>query len=162
MKRKITYSAAASVIMFIVLRIQGAVLKTPVSKRAIVDLEFADTPQRVHELFGIWNMETVRFNIWIDFLFIIAYVSFLSLAAAATAEKWKMNGMKKIGFLLSRLAFVAGLLDICENTFMLQTCTGNFTPVSLQLTFYCAAIKFTFAALIIFYLLISLAVSLKK
>ena len=76
MKRKITYSAAASVIMFIVLRIQGAVLKTPVSKRAIVDLEFADTPQRVHELFGIWNMETVRFNIWIDFLLIIAYVYF--------------------------------------------------------------------------------------
>jgi hypothetical protein len=162
MKRKLTLSAAASVVMFMALRIQGAALKTPVSKRAIVDLEFADTPQRVHELFGIWNIETVRCNIWIDFLFIIAYVSFLSMAAAATAEKWKMKGMKKIGLLFSRLAFVAGLLDICENTFMLQTCTGNFTPVSLQLTFYCAAFKFIFAGAIILYLLISLPIAVKK
>ncbi len=162
MKRKLTLSAIASVILFIVLRFQGAALKTPISKRAIVDLEFADTPIRVQELFAVWNMQTVRINVWIDFLFIIAYVSFLSLASKATALKWKSNSFKQIGYTCSRLAFVAGLFDVCENILMLQTTAGDFTTVSLQLTFYCAAIKFLFTGFIILYLLISLSVVVKN
>ncbi len=162
MKRKLTLSAIASVILFIVLRFQGAALKTPISKRAIVDLEFADTPQRIQELFVVWNMQTVRINVWIDFLFIIAYVSFLSLASKTTAVKWKSIYFKQIGYICSRLAFVAGLFDVCENILMLQTTDGSFTTVSLQFTFYCAAIKFILAGLIVMYLLISLPMILKR
>ena len=162
MKRNLSFAAIGSIIMFFVLRFQGAALKTPISKRAIVDLEFADTAQRVQELFAVWNIETVRINVWIDFIFIIAYTSFLSLASKATASNWKNDFVKQIGYILSRLAFVAGLFDVCENILMLQTTVGSFTPVSLQLTFYCAAIKFLIAVSIVLYLLISLPVILKK
>ncbi|HEX3025100.1 MAG TPA: hypothetical protein VHP12_07805 [Chitinophagaceae bacterium] len=162
MKKKLSVAAVASVVMFIVLRIQGSELKTPISKKAIVDLEFADTVKRVQELFAVWNLQTVKINVWIDFLFIIAYVSFLSLAAKATAAKLKMGFFKQAGIFFSRLAFVAGLLDVCENIFMLQTAAGNYTSVSLTLTFYCATFKFIFAALIILYLLIALTMLKKK
>ncbi|MDE3145093.1 MAG: hypothetical protein KGL19_13130 [Bacteroidota bacterium] len=156
MKRKLSFAAVASVLLFIVLRIQGSPLKTPISKKAIVDLEFADTITRVQELFAAWDLQTVKINVWIDFLFIIAYVSFLSLAAKATAAKLKNGFFKQSGIFFSRLAFIAGLLDVCENIFMLQTAEGNYTPISLTLTYYFAAFKFVFAGLIILYLLISL------
>lgn len=162
MKKNLSIAGLASVVMFIVLRIQGSDLKTPVSKRAIVDLEFADTVKRVQELFAVWNVQTVKINVWIDFLFIIAYVSFLSLAAKATAAKLKNGFFKQAGIFFSRLAFVAGLLDVCENIFMLQTTAGNYSAISLTLTFYCASFKFIFAGLIILYLLISLTRFNKK
>lgn len=162
MKKKLTLSGIAAVMMFAFLRIQGSELKTPVSKRAIVDLEFANTPQRVQELFSVWDLQTVRINVWIDFLFIIAYVSFLSLASRSIALKWKNNSVKQIGYIFSRLAFVAGLFDVCENILMLQTTSGTYTPSSLQLTFYCATIKFILAGLILLYLLTSLSVTVKK
>ena len=162
MKRRLPLAAICSLMMFIVLRFQGAALKTPISKKAIVDLEFADTSQRVQELFAVWNIQTVRINVWIDFLFIIAYVSFLSLASKSIALKWKNNSVKQIGYIFSRLAFVAGLFDVCENILMLQTTSGTYTPSSLQLTFYCATIKFILAGLILLYLLTSLSVTVKK
>lgn len=162
MKKNLSIAGLASVLMFIVLRIQGSELKTPISKRAIVDLEFADTIKRVQELFAFWNLQTVKINVWIDFLFIIAYVSFLSIAAKLTAAKWKDGSFKQLGIIFSRLAFVAGLLDVCENIFMLQTAAGNYMPISLILTFYCAAFKFILAGLIILYLLISLPKVIKN
>ncbi len=162
MKKNLSLAAIGSVIMFIVLRIQGASLITSISKRGIVDLEFADTYKRVQELFSVWNLQTVKINVWIDFLFIIAYVSFLSIASKLTAAKWRNNSIKQIGFAFSRMAFIAGLFDVCENTLMLQTTAGSFTSISLQFTFYCATFKFILAALIILYLLISLPVIVKK
>ncbi len=162
MKKNLSVASLASVIMFIVLRIQGSELKTPISKRAIVDLEFADTIKRVQELFAVWNLQTVKINVWIDFLFIIAYVSFLSIAARALAAKWEIGFFNQIGIIFSRLAFVAGLLDVCENIFMLQTAVGNYTQISLILTFYCATFKFILAGLIILYLLVSLPKLIKN
>lgn len=156
MKKKLSFAGIASVILFMILRIQGSSLKTIISKRAIVDLEFANTTKRIQELFSVWNLQVVKMNIWIDFLFIIAYVSFLSIAAKTTALKWQIYLFKQAGFLFSRLAFFVGLLDGCENILMLQTTAGSYTDTTLQLTFYCATFKFILAGLIVLYLLISL------
>jgi len=48
------------------------------------------------------------------------------------------------------------MFDIAENLLMLQTIGGHYTNASLELTFYCAAIKFLLAGLIILYCIISL------
>ena len=50
MKKNLTVTAIASILMIVVLRWQGAPLKSLDSPRAIVDLELADTPQRLHAL----------------------------------------------------------------------------------------------------------------
>ncbi len=162
MKKNLSVAAIGAILMAVILRYQGSSLKTPESPRAIIDLEFADTPQRLHELLLRWDISVVKMNIWLDFLFIVAYVLFLSIAAEFCAGKWNNHILKQTGLFLARAAYVAGIFDIAENLFMLQSINGNYTNVSLQLTFYCAAIKFILAAIIILYLLVSLPVTIRK
>ena len=162
MKKKLSVSAIAVLLMIILMRVQGSSLKTSTSPRAIVDLEFADTPQKLQDLILHWDLSVVKMNIWLDFLFIVTYVLFLSIAAEFSAIKWGEGIGQKIGFWMARIAYVAGVLDIAENLLMLQSVTGNFTGSSLRLTFYCAAVKFILAGLVLLYILISLPVSLRK
>jgi len=162
MKKNLTLAAVASVVIIIILRWQGSSLKTPISPRAIVDLEFAVSPQRLNELLFVWNTSVVKVNIWLDFLFIVSYVLFLSIAAAFCALKWPAGIMRQMGLTLARAAYLAGILDIAENLLMLQSIAGYFTITSLQLTYYCAAVKFILAALVLLFLLASLPVAFRK
>jgi hypothetical protein len=162
MKQRIFIAILASIICIAALKWQGASLKTTGSPRAIVELELATSPQQVQSLLGIWDIAVVKLNIWIDFAFIVAYVAFLALSSEAFANKWNNSLMKSIGFTLARIAFVAGVLDIAENLFMLQTIAGNYSLLSLQLTHYCASIKFTLAGIVLLYLLVSLPILLRK
>jgi hypothetical protein len=62
--------------------------------------------------------------------------------------KWPAGIMRQAGLTLARVAYMAGILDIAENLLMLQTIGGNYTTASLSLTYYCAAVKFTLAAIV--------------
>ncbi len=163
MKKNLSVAALGSLLMIIVMRFQGATLKTTDSPRGIIDLEFADTPQRLHELLSRWDVSVVKMNIWLDFLFIVSYVLFLSIAAEICAEKWPEASVpRKAGMFFAKITYVAGILDIAENLLMLQSIQGNYTDISLQLTFYCAAAKFILVALIIIYLVASLPFVIRK
>ncbi len=162
MKKKLSVSALATLLMIILMQVQGGSLKTNASPKGMIDLEFADTPQRLHELMICWDISVVKMNIWLDFLFIVAYVLFLSIAAEFSAIKWGGGFAQKIGFWLARIAYVVGVLDIAENLLMLQSVAGNYTDTSLQLTYYCAAVKFILAGCVLLYLLVSLPVSIRK
>jgi hypothetical protein len=162
MRQKLIVAAFACVLMMATLRWQGASLKTTTSLRGIVDLEMATQPRQVQALLDVWDLSVVKMNIWIDFLFIVSYVAFLALASEAVSGKWKNQGLKVIGLTLARVSVVVGVLDIGENLLMLQTIAGNFTVVSLQMTHYFATIKFTLAAIVLIYLLISIPVSLRN
>lgn len=162
MKQKLLVAAFACVLMFAALRWQGASLITNASPKGIVDLEMATQARQITLLMDTWDLSVVKMNIWIDFLFIVSYVALLALASESVAAKWKNQGMRMIGLTLARVAVVAGVLDIGENLLMLQTIAGNFTVVSLQMTHYFATIKFTLAAVVLIYLLISIPVSLRN
>ncbi|MCX6205277.1 MAG: hypothetical protein NTZ19_03390 [Bacteroidetes bacterium] len=162
MKQKLLVAAFACVLMFAALRWQGASLITTASPKGIVDLEMATQARQITLLMDTWDLSVVKMNIWIDFLFIVSYVALLALASESVASKWKNPGMRMIGLTLARVAVVAGVLDIGENLLMLQTIAGNFTVVSLQMTHYFATIKFTLAAVVLIYLLISIPVSLRN
>lgn len=158
MRQKLLVAAFASILMMGALQWQGASLKRNMSPRGIIELEMATQPRQVFLLMEVWDKSVVKMNIWIDFLFIVCYVAFLALASEAVSGKWKNQSFKMIGLTLARVAFVIGVLDIGENLLMLQTIAGNFTVVSLQMTHYFAAIKFTLAAIVLIYLLISIPV----
>lgn len=162
MKKKFSVAAVSSLLMFIIMRVQGGSLKTAISPRAIVDLEFADTDARLHELLMNWDISVVKMNIWLDFLFIVAYVAFLSVSAEICAWKWNNAILRNTGLWLARMAYLAGVLDLAENLLMLQSIAGHYNDASLQLTFYCAAIKFAMAGLVLVYLLVSLPVAIRK
>jgi hypothetical protein len=162
MRQKLIVAAFACVLMMAALQWQGASLKRNISPRGIVELEMATQPRQVAILMEIWDKSVVKMNIWIDFLFIVTYVAFLALASEAVSSKWKNQSLKIIGLTLARVSVVVGVLDIGENLLMLQTIAGNFTVVSLQMTHYFATIKFTLAAVVLIYLLISIPVSLRN
>ena len=161
-KQPIYIAALFCILMMAVMRWQGAVLITPDSPRAIVDLELANEPQRVQMLLSIWSIKELRLNIQIDFLFIVAYVFFLALAAEGMAAKWQISSMRFLGWLFARLALVAGFLDITENLLMLQTIDQSYSPLSLNLTRYVALLKFGLLGLVLLYLLISIPLFFKK
>jgi len=161
-KQPIYIAALFCILMMSAMRWQGAVLKTVDSPRAIVDLELANEPQRVQALLSNWNIQDVRLNIQIDFLFIVAYTFFLALAADGMATKWQFPTMQFLGRLMARLAFIAGILDIAENLLMLQTIEQHYSHLSLSLTRSVALTKFGLVGLVLLYLLISIPNLFKK
>lgn len=163
MKKNLSIAAISCMLMVVIMQWQGSGLKTPTAKRGILDLEFARTPELVQTTLTSWDLSTVKMNIWLDFAFIVTYVVFLSLAAEITAGKWGgIRWLSQTGLLLARAAYLAGVLDIAENLLMLKTLSGNYDAISLQLTFYCATLKFLLAGLIIVYLFLSLPRMLRK
>lgn len=155
MKKNLIVSGTSALFIFIIMRFQGYPLITPISKKAIVDLEFADTSERLHELLSHWDLAIVKLNIWLDFLFIVAYVSFLAYASLAVTSKSGNEGkLQRTGIWMARVAFLAGVFDILENLLMLQSINGSYSDPSLILTYYCAAIKFFLIGVVISFLLI--------
>ena len=153
-------SAAATAICFGWLRWQGASLFTAESKGGIVDLEMADTPEKLQHLMGIWNKQVAVNNIYIDFLFIPCYALFLAVCCKYMADKIVRPSYQKWMNRLVKLIVVAALLDVVENILMLMSIEGNYTSETLLLTRLIASSKFLFVGLAILYILFGLFISL--
>jgi len=148
MKRNLLIAFLFLVVMFIVMRWQGTALITPLSPKGIIDLEFAKTSERSRQLQLFWNHETVLQNIYLDFLFIVAYTWFLMTACKAVR-----NSKSAI---FSGLAISAAAFDVLENFLMILVWNERFEPSVLQIVFYVAAIKFLLIVVVIGYLILSL------
>ena len=143
------------------MRFQGVTLKTAATPGGILNLEFANSPAKLSEVLTAWDLNIAKQNIWIDFLLIPSYVLLLSMLTAFCSNKWNKGFFEKLGSIIVRAVFVAGVLDIAENLLMLESIAGNYTPSSLWLTYYCASIKFLIVLLSVLYVLISIPVLLK-
>lgn len=161
MSRKLLLAALATLAMMFVMRYQGAVLVTPQSPRGILDLEFANTPAKLQNLLGLWDHASVKWNIGLDFLFIAAYASFFSLLTQQTANL-STGFMRTAGHALSRLSWLAAILDVVENGLMWFSFEQYYSVNSLVLTYYCAFFKFVLVGLAILYLLLSVPAWLKQ
>ena len=153
-------SAAATAISFGWLRWQGASLFTDESKGGIVDLEMADTPEKLQHLLGLWNKQVAVNNIYIDFLFIPCYALFLAVCCKYMAEKIVRPSYQIWANRLVKLLVVAALFDVVENILMLMSIAGNYTPETLLLTRLIASCKFLLVGLAILYILFGLLSSL--
>lgn len=113
-------------VLMLILNYQDSVLQQ-LSKHGIVEIEFSHA-QHGKEILCTWErikygdgtlINTVRNNTHIDFLFIVIYTSLLLLYSylQMQREKWLfLNELLRLNLLL---AFLAGLLDIAENIFLL-------------------------------------------
>lgn len=144
-----------SLIMIVILRWQGKELVTALTPAGILALEFANTPEKLASILAIWNKETVQNNILIDFLFVIAYTWFFILGVAKSTSQWTHPFMRQFGATGIRMAFLAGILDIVENILMLQSIHGHYSLSSLQLTWYCAVIKFGIVILLLLFIIVT-------
>jgi hypothetical protein len=119
----------ATVIMAIVMSISGAPLKTRETPSGIINLEFANTQQKVISILSAWEnastadvdvIAAAKKNTYFDFLFLLYYAFFLyscckQLALSLASKK---NFSKWLNY-FANLALLAGVLDFLENIGML-------------------------------------------
>ncbi|RYZ21214.1 MAG: hypothetical protein EOO16_13900 [Chitinophagaceae bacterium] len=148
MKKSFFSALAFFVLMLLVMRVQGAPLSARVPG-GILALEFAWSDL----LFGLrleWmGRGRVLANIWLDFLFIIAYTWFF--VASCGLLRARYNGRAPV--VVARVAFLAALLDIAENILMLGRIYGFFGAFAPPIAFICAALKFIAVAIVVIFLL---------
>jgi hypothetical protein len=129
-------------VMFAVMRIQGAALVTAATPKGIIDLEFARLLPNFSSMMRQLNETQVVINILLDFLFIPAYWMFL---AVAFDKVWLEGPATKFQGRNNHYAAItlgAGL-DVVENIFMLICVLGNPTGFLVEATFVLALLKFT-------------------
>jgi hypothetical protein len=153
MKRKLLISFLVMLIMVVVMRMQGSSLITTASPKGIIDLEFARTAERLKYLRLFLDHNAVVQNIFLDFLFIAGYTWFFVTACLFVKET---NAWSKWSDHFKGIAIAAGLFDVCENFLILLVWNERFGPGLLQIVYYCAAIKFVLAGMVVMYLLISI------
>ena len=151
-----------TVTMIIILQKQGHALRTAATPLGIVSFEFAKTTDEAETVLHAWQPNSkinliaiAQKNIWLDFIFIPFYSLFLFAACRKIryhSQKWQ----KKAGKNFAYGALAAGVFDIIENYFMLQTIDGNYGIFSTLFTFICAAAKFVLAGLATVYILLSI------
>jgi len=140
--------------MIIVMRWQNSLLISPQSPKGILDIEFAKTPERFHQLKLFLSRNVVIQNIYFDFLFIAAYSWFL-ITVCKTASNNRSN-------LFLSLSIAAGAFDVLENFLIILVWNERFDPSVLQLVFYIAAVKFLLIVLVVGYIILSLFGLFKK
>lgn len=154
-------TAVVTLAIIVLLRWQGASLTQPATPSGILSLEFANTPDKLVPVFKSWIRSSVaNINICLDFLFIAAYTSFFLLAIEKASRQWQSGLAIQTRNTLCWLALLAAILDIIENLLMLQTLNNHYNNHSLQVTWYCAFIKFSIVLVMIAYLLISVLIVL--
>jgi hypothetical protein len=163
--RKIGIPLLATILVFILMRIQGASLFSQFSPGGIVDFELARTADQVQKYLLIWNNAVIKWNITIDFFFIITYTWLLYAWLKWIRQFLQSVIRQNINLWLSRAVVLVGVLDVLENCLMLFTIKGLYNAFSLEATYWFAVVKFALAGLTLMYILLNsllIAVSNKR
>lgn len=158
-------------ILFIIaaigVRLSSACLYTPLTPRAIVDLELAFDQSEALTIKEFWStyscghgfsissngLEAATVNIILDFPFIAAYRWFLIVLF--TISKNGYANLRVAGF---AIAMVFASLDVIENLFMLIFLRSNSIPSMLFAV--PATLKFTVILFFVAWILVRLSISL--
>jgi hypothetical protein len=131
----------------------------------IVPFEVAGSQSRADEIMEEWGaqgQDAAREQLWIDFGFLAAYGTFLTLAIAAVRDRARRRGLRRLGaigaFIAAFGAIGAGF-DALENVCLLLTLGGAGSAFPfLAATF--AYTKFFFTGVAVAYLVVGIPTSL--
>ena len=130
-----------------------------ITSNAIIAWELAGSGEQSGKLMTAWGAEGLRlagFCLGIDFLFIAAYVTAISLACLWAKDGFEENGwpLAGMGLVLSIAMIAAGVFDSIENYALLQQLLHGaddswaFTARMLALTkFFIVILSLAFASL---------------
>jgi hypothetical protein len=128
----------------------------------IVPFELTGGQDRADEILAEWGEEgrdAARESLWIDFGFLLAYGTLITLAIAAVRDAARRRGWQRLtaigGVAIFFGAICAGF-DALENACLLLTLDGAGAAFPLLATIF-AACKFAFLAAALAYLLAGLA-----
>lgn len=132
----------------------------------IVPFELTGGQDRADEILAEWGedgQDAARESLWIDFGFLLAYGTFLTLALAATRDLARERGWKRlasIGAPIVSFGALVAAFDALENACLLLTIDGAGAAFPVLATIF-ASCKFVLLALTIAYLLAGLAMRLR-
>ena len=125
---------------------------------SILGLEFAGTSDRGAEIMAEWGAHgcyLARLSLLIDFGFMVAYGTFLALAALATRDFARARGLRSLaaaGIAAPAFALAAALLDATENILWLLLLAGHGGEAGPRVASACASMKFLLVAVTILYI----------
>ncbi len=133
----------------------------------IVPFELTGGQDRADEILSEWGedgRDAARESLWIDFGFLVAYGSFLTLALAAVRDLARDRGWRRlaaIGGVVFSFGALGAAFDALENVCLLLTLDRAGAAFPLLATIF-AACKFILLAVAIAYLLAGLAMRLRS
>ena len=95
----------------------------PISEFGILKYEFAWSVEKVQLIFADWGiqgMEAQAAGVWWDFLYIIGY-SLCIGGCILLVTRMNEGRIHTIGLYVTLTPFLAGLLDVIENIFLLKS-----------------------------------------
>jgi hypothetical protein len=128
----------------------------------MVPFELTGGQDRAEEILSEWGedgQDAARESLWIDFGFLLAYGSFLTLALAAMRDMARARGWRRlatIGAVIVSFGAIAAAFDALEDICLLLTLNGGGSALPLMATLF-AACKFLLLTIAIAYLLTGLA-----
>lgn len=135
---------------------QGAALKNSLTPLGIIHLEFAPTADLFQKIVKQWDLQTLRWNLAIDFLYIPIYTNFFQMTLSLLAHRHRSKLVKQFGLFLKNAALLALFCDILENTSMIASLVGTHDTWVYSIANFLAAIKFTIIGINLIYILVSL------
>jgi hypothetical protein len=132
----------------------------------IVTFELTGGEERAEEIMAEWGSEgrdAARESLWIDFGYLLAYGTFLTLALAATRDLAGERGWRRlaaIGGIVASFGALGAGFDALENICLLLTLDGGGAAFPLLATIF-ASCKFALLGAAIVYLLAGLAMRLR-
>jgi hypothetical protein len=133
----------------------------------MIPFEVTGGEARAQEILTEWGEEgqdAARESLWIDFGFLIAYGTFLTLAIAATrdlAGERGWPGLARLGRIVAPFGALGAAFDALENVCLLLTLGDAGKAFPLLATIF-ATFKFIFLAAGIVYLLAGLGMRLRR
>jgi hypothetical protein len=131
----------------------------------IVPFELSGGQDRADEILAEWGedgRDAARESLWIDFGFLLAYGTFLTLALVAVRELARRRGWRRlaaIGGVVVGFGALGAAFDALENICLLLTLEGSGSAFPLLATIF-AACKFVLLTLAIAYLVACIAMRL--
>jgi hypothetical protein len=133
----------------------------------IVPFELTGGQDRADEILSEWGekgQDAARESLWIDFGFLVAYGTFLTLALAAVRDLARERGWRRlaaIGRVVVSFGALVAAFDALENICLLLTLDGAGSAFPLLATIF-AACKFILLAATIAYLFAGLAMRVRN
>jgi hypothetical protein len=135
---------------------------------SILGFEFAGSEQQAARVMSEWGAsgrDYARWSLWIDFGFMLSYGAFFTLAALATRDFARENGLRALaaaGAAAPLCAAAAAIFDAGENVFLLLTLGGHGGSFGPVVAAACASVKFLLIAIAIVYVLWGLVSRLRR
>jgi hypothetical protein len=132
----------------------------------MVAFELTGGQDRADEILAEWGekgQDAARESLWIDFGFLLAYGTFLTLALAAVRDLARERGWRRLatfGGAIVSFGALGAAFDALENTCLLLTLDDAGAAFPVMATIF-ATCKFVLLTVAIVYLLVALAARLR-